>query len=50
MHNTFTKSSNLSILRHVFASGLAAVLALLLTACQPTPESETVIRQRPIRK
>ena len=44
MHNTFTKSSNLSILRHVFASGLAAVLALLLTACQPTPESETVIQ------
>ena len=44
MHNTFTKSSNLSILRHVFASGLVAVLALLLSSCQPTPESETVIQ------
>ena len=44
MRNTFTASSNLSILRYGFASGLAVVLVLLLAACQPTPESETVIQ------
>ena len=45
MHNTFAASSNLSILRHGVASGLAAVLALLLTACQPTPNEEVIISQ-----
>ena len=44
MHNTFDESSNLSIIRHGIASGLAVVLALLLTACQPTPESVAVIQ------
>ena len=44
MRNTFTASSNLSILRYGFASGLAVVLVLLLAACQPTPESEAVIQ------